>query len=300
MRTIAPGGATATAPPVQAPPPLAAVGDLLLLSPSVDATLAAFHESAVTDALPLTPVGHMLANANPDQFVPPTEVAGLGYEVLAPTEGIRPPTSAVGVVVPRDATLVAPVTGEIVAVEDYAMPDRVRDWRIVIAPEGRSDVQVVLRHVLTPLVAVGTTVQGGVTEIAIVRPLAHGTPVDGVSARRAALRAPVRATGDGRAPARPQRPRPGPWRRLTPPRPSRIVEPRRGWLLRWQRLRHRPPARPGVEVAPWPSTSSSPVGSPPRWARASRPPRWGACSRPADCGSCCRSSTRTSTSTPAR
>ncbi len=165
---------------MQAPPPLAAVGDLLLLAPSIDATLAAFHESAVTDALPLTPVGHMLANANPGQFVPPTEVAGLGYEVLAPTEGIRPPTSAVGVVVPLDATLVAPVTGEIVAVEDYAMPDRVRDWRIVIAPEGRSDVQVVLRHVLTPLVAVGTAVQGGATEIGVVRPLALGTPVDGV------------------------------------------------------------------------------------------------------------------------
>lgn len=169
-RMLVPGGGPATAVPVLQAPALAAIGDLLLLAPSAESTHAAFHEATVSDALALTPVGRMVANANPEGFVPPAEVEGLPYEVLAPTEGIRPPTSAVAVLVPDGATLLAPVSGQVVAVEEFATADRARDWRVVLLPAGRTDVHVVVRHLLSPLVAVGDEVTAGATEVGVARP----------------------------------------------------------------------------------------------------------------------------------
>lgn len=200
------GGAPATA--AAASPPFAALQDLALLAPHPDAARAAFHEGSTADALPLVPVGSLQANHNPDHFAPPRQMNGLAYDVLPPRDGIRPATSGVDVLVPRGSEVLAPVTGVVTAVERYARADGTDDLKVVLQPAQRPDLEVVVRFVSAPLVQAGTSIEAGITPLAVARGIAPpgaGPAADGglVAVRLAVRPATPEQPFDPHAPAVP-------------------------------------------------------------------------------------------------
>jgi hypothetical protein len=163
----------------------AAVDGLALALPHPAPELVAFHEASRPEALPLDPVGRLTVNENPTKFTPGEDTAGPDYVVLSSRGRSRPATSAVDIVVPEGAFAAAPVTGRVVEVRQYDLYGRVRDWRVVIEPEDRPDLHVVLIHLHQPGVAPGDRVEAGVTPLAAARLLPFSSHVDGhLGARR--------------------------------------------------------------------------------------------------------------------
>ncbi len=66
----------------------------------------------------------------------------------------------------------APVTGEVIAVQDYMLYDEIPDVQIHIRPDANRDLDVVLLHQYDPLVKVGDHVEAGQTQISSVRDIA--------------------------------------------------------------------------------------------------------------------------------
>lgn len=167
----------------EAPPVFATVRDLELHLPYDDPVAVAFHEASRAEALALRPQGRLLANDNPSKFDPPAMGAGPGYRVLASRGRGGEATSAVDVVVPRGAVVNAPVSGRVIEVRRYPLYDRLMDWRIVIAPESATGLEVVLIHLDDPRVRVGQRVVAGETPLATVRLLAFDSQIDYVTER---------------------------------------------------------------------------------------------------------------------
>lgn len=69
-------------------------------------------------------------------------------------------------------TVYAPVTGEVIAVEEYDLYDETPDVRIHIRPDANPDLDVVLLHQEGPMVSVGDKVVAGETPISKVRDIA--------------------------------------------------------------------------------------------------------------------------------
>ncbi len=170
VRSVVPGQQEpVAAPPAATATAFAAIDDLPLTLPHPDVELVAFREGNTMDALPLTPVGRLVDNANPEEFTPPRTMAGPDYAVLPAEAGIRPATAAVDVLVPHGAEVGAPVAGEVVEVESYPLPNaQGLDWRVVLAPVQRPDLHVIVRNLEVPLVAPGDVVDAGDT-LGIVR-----------------------------------------------------------------------------------------------------------------------------------
>ena len=163
----------------------AVVADLELGLPHDEVVLVAFHEAMMREALALTPVGRMQANDNPTKFSGGQESSdGIGYHVLSSRGRPRPATSAVDIVLPPEATVVAPVTGTVVEARDYALYGSTRDWRVVIEPADRPDLHVVLIHLHRPAVEVGDEISAGRTPIAAARQLTFTSQVDYVTEQR--------------------------------------------------------------------------------------------------------------------
>lgn len=161
----------------------AAVDGLFLDLVHADPVAIAFHEATQPEALPLDPIGTLEVNDNPTKFTPPEDVSGATYRVLSSRGRARPATSAVDVVVPDGAFAHAPVTGRVVEVREYVLYEKVRDWRVVIEPADRPDLQVVLIHLHQPRVAVGDLVTAGESPLAVVRLLPMTSHVDYVTER---------------------------------------------------------------------------------------------------------------------
>lgn len=172
-RTLIPGGGAAVGV-VEVPPAFAGFEDLALTLPTRAEADVVFGEADVIDWLPLAPIGTLTTNDNPDGFEPPAPFAGPDYAVAAPATGIRPATGLARVRVPAGSDVISPVTGTVVAVEQYSTADGDRDWRIVIEPATRPDVQVVLRRVGAPLVSVGQQVGVGQDSLGNARPAPPG------------------------------------------------------------------------------------------------------------------------------
>lgn len=167
-RALVPGGGEATEA-ASATVPFAAVDDLVLRLPSLDAEEVAFQEADAAAALTLAPLGRMVANASPELFAPPPEMTDVPYRVLEVSSGVRSATSLAEVVVPEGAMALAPVDGEVVGVREHALAGGTREWRISLLPTERPDLHVVVRHLLQPVVAVGDAVVAGVTPLGVVR-----------------------------------------------------------------------------------------------------------------------------------
>jgi hypothetical protein len=63
----------------------------------------------------------------------------------------------------------APVSGTVLQVKPYKLYNKYDDFEIHIQPDGWPGIDVVLIHVADPLVTAGQRVDGGVTQLAIVR-----------------------------------------------------------------------------------------------------------------------------------
>lgn len=161
--------------------PFADVDGLELVLPHAEPVLVAFHEALLAEALELTPVGRLEANDNPTKFTGGRERAGPAFHVLSSRGRPRPATSAADVVVPQGGTILAPVTGTVTEVRQYALYGSTRDWRVVIEPHGRPDLHVVLIHLHEPSVVVGDEVTAGQTPLAAARKLSFASQVDYVA-----------------------------------------------------------------------------------------------------------------------
>ena len=156
----------------------ASIDDLPLQLPFASPLYIGFHEASRPEALALDPVGRLIANDNPTKFTAGEDRTGPSYRVLSSRGRARPATSAVDVVLPLGSSVAAPVTGTVVEVKDYALYGSLRDWRVVIEPEGRPDLQVVLIHLEKPSVRAGDRVLAGSTTLAQVRLLPVPSHVD--------------------------------------------------------------------------------------------------------------------------
>lgn len=156
----------------------AQVEDLALHLMNEDVLAVAFHEATMSEALPLEPVGVLEANDNPTKFAAPPDVEGPDYRVLSSRGRGRPATSAADVVIPDGAMAHAPVTGEVVEVRQYALYGGTNDWRVVIRPDARKDLHVVMIHLHGPQVEIGDRVTAGVSPIGLPRLLPFTSHVD--------------------------------------------------------------------------------------------------------------------------
>lgn len=69
-------------------------------------------------------------------------------------------------------TVYAPVTGQVIAVENYDLYDETPDVRIHIRPDANPNLDVVLLHQTDPTVTPGDRVEAGITPISSVRDIA--------------------------------------------------------------------------------------------------------------------------------
>jgi hypothetical protein len=127
--------------------PFAEGDGLTLVLPTPDPVLVGFHESLVPEALALTPIGHLELNDNPGKFSAPPDRDGPGYVILAGRGRPTSATSSADVALDPDAPILAPVSGEIVSVDDYILYCEAPDQRVMIAPDANPDVRVVVLHV---------------------------------------------------------------------------------------------------------------------------------------------------------
>ena len=128
--------------------PFATLGAVALLPPSHHVRLIGFHQAASHTADELTP----------------TDRAGL---TTLPSRGRGTSRhSAADVAVVANTTVVAPVTGTVLAVEHYALYGRYDDLRLRFAPAADPTRIVTVLHVVGARVGVGDTVEAGVTPIA--------------------------------------------------------------------------------------------------------------------------------------
>lgn len=156
----------------------ASVHGLSLNLPHPAPLAVAFHEATRPEALALDPVGRLLGNDSPTKFSPGEDRTGPEYRVLSSRGRPRPATSAVDIVVPEGSLVAAPVSGEVVEVREYALYGSLRDWRVVIEPDGRPDLHVVLIHLHEPRVRVGDRVEAGHSPVSVVRLLPMASHVD--------------------------------------------------------------------------------------------------------------------------
>lgn len=167
-------------------PHFASYEDLKLYLPVEPAALVAiaYHQASgnVAQSLDsLLPDADMtLAAANRSAPRPAVGTSADGVETLQGqvlrmwrTNRRGPPDTAVDIGAAPGTTVLAPVTGRVVAIRPYRLYDAHDDHEIHIEPAGRPGINVVLIHVADPQVAVGDRVVGGQTPIAKVRLLSN-------------------------------------------------------------------------------------------------------------------------------
>lgn len=154
------------------------VDGLLLTVPHADPLSIAFHEASRPESLPIDPHGALEENDNATKYIAPADQDGPPYRILSSRGRSRPATSAVDIVVPDGARARSPVTGIVVEVRKYSLSGTLSDWRVVIEPDGRKDLHVVLIHLHEPRVAIGDRVTAGTSPIAVARRLPFASHVD--------------------------------------------------------------------------------------------------------------------------
>jgi hypothetical protein len=156
----------------------AVIDGLALKLPAPNPRYVGFHEASRPEALALDPIGRLIANDNPTKFTAGEDRPGPAYRVLSSRGRARPATSAVDVVLDEGTAVMAPISGKVVEVKQYALYGSLRDWRIVIEPTERPDLQIVLIHLEDPRVRAGHRVVAGATPLATVRLLPMASHVD--------------------------------------------------------------------------------------------------------------------------
>jgi murein DD-endopeptidase MepM/ murein hydrolase activator NlpD len=146
------------------PVELATYGDVRIVTEGSRVELVSFHESSASAALPFES-SHAVISANPAvESDAPDEDAPV---IVLPTrQRAGAPTSAIDLALTPGEQVVAPISGEVVAVDDFSLYGRTPD--VIVKIRSSEDPNVVLRalHLVDPLVEVGDTVEAGVTPIA--------------------------------------------------------------------------------------------------------------------------------------
>jgi murein DD-endopeptidase MepM/ murein hydrolase activator NlpD len=146
------------------PVELATHGAVRIITEGSRVELVSFHESSSSEALPFES-SHAVISANPAiESDAPDEDAPV---IVLPTRQ-RPgaPTSAIDLAMTPGEQVVAPISGEVVAVDDFSLYGRTPD--VIVKIRSSEDPSVILRalHLVDPLVEVGDTVEAGFTPIA--------------------------------------------------------------------------------------------------------------------------------------
>lgn len=174
LREAPPARVAKRAPEPEAPrgpARIATVGGIELLDVSTQTLAIGFHEGA-TRSRSLTPVTEVPKGA-PRPVVLPSRGRGTGA------------TTAVDIAVPAGSAITAPVTGEVVEANTYALYGATEDFLVTIAPSEAPGLRVRLFHLDDPRVAVGDDVVAGKTVIAgTSRQLSIASQIDRVSGKR--------------------------------------------------------------------------------------------------------------------
>lgn len=153
------------------PARIATVGGVELLDVSTETLAIGFHEGA-TRSRSLSPVTEV-PEGTPRPVVLPSRGRGTGA------------TTAVDIAVPAGTAITAPVTGEVVEANTYALYGATEDFLVTIAPSEAPGLRVRLFHLDDPRVAVGDDVVAGKTVIAgKSRQLSIASQIDRVSGKR--------------------------------------------------------------------------------------------------------------------
>lgn len=158
---------------------------LELRVPSAGAVLVGFHEASTPHAQALVPIGTLVVDRNAREARPGDDARGPAYRVLPSRGRGFASTSSVDVVVADGAAVLAPVTGTVLLVRDYALYGRHPDVRLELVPDAAPGLRVVLIHLEGVRVAEGDRVVAGVTVLADAgRRFPFASQVDDELARR--------------------------------------------------------------------------------------------------------------------
>jgi len=105
-----------------------------------------YHEAALSPALTLHPLGHLIHNYNRYRFHRPRATAGPGYVVMSSRGRSKAATSAADIVLRPDTPVMAPTTGTVATVRHYRLYCRYDDQRVSIRPAGHPGLLVVMIH----------------------------------------------------------------------------------------------------------------------------------------------------------
>lgn len=162
-----PGGATAVAQPAAATGEgalpdgeveLARFGDVEIVTEGSRVELVGFHESSAGDALELTP-SHPEVGAD--------EAGGDEPVVILPTrQRAGASTSAVDLAMKPGEPVPAPLSGEVIAVDDYLLYGSTSDVVIKIRSDEDPSIVATVVHVVDPEVEAGDRVEAGTTTVA--------------------------------------------------------------------------------------------------------------------------------------
>jgi murein DD-endopeptidase MepM/ murein hydrolase activator NlpD len=146
------------------PVELATYGDVRIVTEGSRVELVSFHESSSSQALPFES-SHAVISAHPavESDAPDDDTPVI---VLPTRQRVGAPTSAIDLAMTPGEQVVAPLSGEVIAVDDFSLYGRTPD--VIVKIRSSEDPSVVLRalHMVDPLVEVGDRVEAGVTPIA--------------------------------------------------------------------------------------------------------------------------------------
>ena len=165
--------AVAAAAAAELPPePFAKTAGLPLLPLADKVVRYTYHESMFPEALSLRPRGRAKFVGHPN-FRAPKRTPGPKYFVLPSRGRGTGSTTATDVVLRKGTKVASPVSGKVVATTDYRLYCSRPDTRIILRPQGRPDLRVVIFHVDRPRVKRGDKVVAGDTVLARVRHFAN-------------------------------------------------------------------------------------------------------------------------------
>jgi hypothetical protein len=145
--------------------PIGQAQGVVLFQPSWSLVGVGFHESLFAAALPIRPDGHLLVNANPARFTPPGEADGLPYVVMASRGRAAGATTSADIVVGSSTPVLSPVTGTVALVRRYLLYCVAGDWQVIIRPDTRPDLLLMILHTTDIRVQAGDRVMAAVTRI---------------------------------------------------------------------------------------------------------------------------------------
>jgi hypothetical protein len=138
---------------------------VVLFQPSRDPIGVGFHESLFSSAIAMRPAGPIEVNANPARFSLPAAGDGLRYVVMASRGRAADATTSADIVVGSSSPVLSPVNGRVIMVRRYLLYCQAGDWQVVIAPDTRPDLMVMILHTKGITVREGDRVTAAVTQV---------------------------------------------------------------------------------------------------------------------------------------